>query len=135
MINIEVTGTTSNKIKCETIEACEFYLKKLKISKNRKRLLEIFIEYSKIDEYGLCEFNDDYEFPEFIISINRGLDMDGRLSTLAHEIVHAKQFLRKELKCKNTKLYWKGKLSPQEEWEVEAYKLEDELFNEYKKCK
>lgn len=57
------------------------------------------------------------------------------VETLCHEMVHVKQFLRKELSANGMK--WKGTPNPQtknpftEPHEVEAYKLEKVL---YKKC-
>lgn len=56
-------------------------------------------------------------------------------STLAHELVHAKQFIKRQLSNRMlSKAYAKD---PTEEevtnlpWEVEAYTLEEELFNKY----
>lgn len=130
MINIVITGTKSKKLKTDLTNACMFYMKQLGFRK-RKRVLEIFINIGHFDEYGLCEFNDDYYWPEITIQINRDYGYEEMLKTLAHEIVHAKQYLRKELKQIGEQLYWMGKPSNNEEWEVEAYVREEKLYNEY----
>jgi hypothetical protein len=69
-----------------------------------------------------------------------GEPLDERLilSTLAHELVHAKQYFRGEL----TGLYeefglWKGKAHPYHDynspWEKEAYRLEKEMMELYER--
>ena len=134
MIKIVITGTKSEKLKQTLTEACLFYMKHLGFRK-RKRILEIFINIGHFENYGLCEFNQDYYWPEIIIHINRDYGHEEMLKTLAHEITHAKQFLRKELKQIGENLYWMGKQSNAEEWEAEAYVCEELLYGEYLKWK
>lgn len=58
--------------------------------------------------------------------------------TLAHEIVHAKQFIRGEINDTNY-IYKKGSVTldcegvrySQQPWEVEAYELQQDLFDLY----
>jgi hypothetical protein len=71
-----------------------------------------------------------------IARTSEGDDMpyDKMMQTLAHEMVHAKQYLRGEL-C-GYSMSWKGKKPRNYKyenapWELEAYKLEEEL---YEKC-
>lgn len=130
MINIVVTGTKSEKLKKLLTDACIFYMKQLGFRK-RKRTLEIFIHLGHFDQYGLCEFNQDYYWPEFNIHINRDFGKEEMLRTLAHEMVHTKQFLRKELKQLKDGMYWKNKPSDKEEWEAEAYVREAFLYRDY----
>lgn len=134
MIKIIITGTKSEKLKTILTEACFFYMKQLHFRK-RKRLLEIFINIGHFENYGLCEFNQDYYWPEVIIHINREYGREEMLKTLAHELVHAKQYLRKQLKQIGEQMYWMGKPSDKEEWEVEAYFGEEKLYGEYLKWK
>lgn len=66
------------------------------------------------------------------IDINRTIPFEDQMQTLAHEMVHAKQFLRKELdgnlwKKRN---YDNVKYDDQP-WEKEANKMEKQL---YKRC-
>ena len=60
--------------------------------------------------------------------------METMMQTLAHELVHAKQYLRGELcgysmrrKGRKPRNY-KYENAP---WEKEAYRLEEELFNKF----
>ena len=55
-----------------------------------------------------------------------------QMMTLAHEMVHAKQFFRKELTCEGG-FAWKGRSADNyqydnQPWEKEAFRLEKELF-------
>jgi hypothetical protein len=60
------------------------------------------------------------------------------IQNLAHEMVHAKQYLKKELNMENRK--WKGRVYKSKEndpwdmklpWEKEAYKVEKVLYKNY----
>ena len=58
------------------------------------------------------------------------------MQNLAHEMVHVKQFFRKELDGSNWQFKWKGRNAngykyENQPWEREAYKLEEKL---YKQC-
>jgi len=60
------------------------------------------------------------------------------ISTLFHELVHAKQYLYGDLQLENSYAYWKGRLLKRknydysnEPWEIEAVKLEDEMTKKY----
>ena len=131
MVKIVVTGTTSKKLKKLLQEACIFYMHQLGFRK-RKRLLEIFIQIGHYgDHYGLCEFNYDFQWPEFLIHLDRDKGKEEMVKTLAHEMVHAKQFLRRELKEVRHQMHWLGVPSENEEWEDEAYLMEEQLYNEY----
>jgi len=135
MIHIEITGKANYLFKQTLIAACRFYMVQLGFRK-RKRPLDITIKITKkMEEQGLCEFNQDFINPEIEIYLNKKTGELEMVKTLAHELVHAKQFLRKELKAINKSFYWKGKLSENEEWEDEAYELEEKLYGEYLKWK
>lgn len=135
MIHIEVTGKSNYLFKQTVIAACRFYMVQLRFRK-RKTPLDITIKITKkITEQGLCEFNQDFKYPEIEIYLNKETGEDEMIKTLAHELVHVKQFLRKELRVCNKEIYWKGQLSENEEWEDEAYELEEKLYGEYIKWK
>lgn len=98
----------------------------------------IFLNFkSDMEGYGDCwgDHKDGY------VEINIAKKLDGKkipyeeiLSTIAHEMVHAKQYLRKELDGYATT--WKGRKAEgykyeNQPWEREARRLEVKL---YKKC-
>lgn len=87
--------------------------------------------------HGLCEFDGKYEtnsgkFWWSTIELANTHNVKEMIATLCHEMVHVKQFLRKELSADGRK--WLGKDcatadNPLEEpHEVEAYRLEKILF-------
>jgi hypothetical protein len=134
MIYVEVIGTTSDELRIHLKEVCYLFLKHLNIYK-KTIPLDISITLCRMEEQGHCQFNDDFTFPEIDISLRKGLKREELVLTLAHELVHARQFLRKQLKNEGRIQYWMGVESNNEEWEVEAYELEKQLYEEYLKWK
>ena len=89
---------------------------------------EIWIDLNKIDDaHGYCLKIDKREFE---IEIDRRLKGDDLLTTVFHEMVHVKQGVRKEWEFDEVKY------STHDEylnlpWEVEAYKLQEEILDAY----
>jgi hypothetical protein len=129
MTTIYVTGAGSKEKADDLTRACRFYLGKFGFRMHRKLEVRILLVHQDAD--GYCDFNDDFTEPEIEITIDKRLSNDERLKALAHEITHAKQFLKKEMKFRNHKVHWKGQPSTNFEWEDEAYIMEDKLYNEY----
>ena len=92
--------------------------------------------------YGYCHIVDDnLSRPrEFMIELDASMEygFDEILTWLAHEMVHLKQFVRKELWDYETgQVQWKSRTysrAPYDDqpWEREAYRLEKSLYNEFK---
>lgn len=111
-------------------------IKALGLSRLRKPLLEIDFT-NKCEAFGLCEGDRDYAK----ITISKKCPVTGRklgftemMYTLAHEMVHARQFLRGQLVAEGA-WKWKGRNADGYEydnqpWEKEAYRLEKELFQD-----
>ena len=96
-------------------------------------------DFGKDDAYGYCLATDDadlYRPREFNIDLNRKLRLRTLLETLAHEIVHVKQFARGELyqSSVTAKHRWQGKWVSNNlnywdyPWEIEAHGREAGLF-------
>ena len=91
--------------------------------------------------YGYCHIIDhSLSKPrEFMIELDASMrhSFDNILIWLAHEMVHLKQFVRKELWDYETgRVQWKsrtyGKLHYDDQpWEVEAYRMEEKLYDEF----
>ena len=107
---------------------------------NRMWSKAIFINFkTTLDNQaeGLCWGDPSEGYVDISIartSIGKKMTMKSMMQTLAHEMVHAKQYLRGEL-C-GYSMSWKGKKPRNYKyenapWEREAYKLEAEL---YSKC-
>ena len=81
------------------------------------------------------EYNKSGNPRHFIIEVNSNQNDGERVRTLAHEMVHIKQYCRKELNEEAT--VWRDEvvnpnLSYDEQpWEIEAHSLGDTLYEEY----
>ena len=91
--------------------------------------------------YGYCHIVDDSlsKPREFMIELDTSMrhSLENILIWLAHEMVHLKQFVRKELWDYETgRVQWKsrtyGKVHYDDQpWEVEAYRLEGILYDQF----
>lgn len=117
----------------------EFCVKKMM---PRMRNLEFNIRikpFGKDDSWGYCipaDYADQHRPREFDIEINNQAKLRRMLETVAHEMVHAKQFARGELyeSARTHKHRWQGKWLTKEPgywdqpWEIEAHGRECGLF-------
>ena len=94
----------------------------------RIRNCDIWIELKKIDDaHGYCMQIDNREFE---VEIDRRLEGDDFLTTIFHEMVHVKQGVRKEWNF-NEVSYKTDEEYRNLPWEVEAYKLQEEILDAY----
>ena len=145
---ITIEGYRSHNLKLFRSLGCaaKFYGDKL-LGKRMSRniLLEIKLTKDlkqKEQAYGFCHItDDDLNRPrEFLIELDTSMKNSFRqiLIWLAHEMVHIKQFVRKELwDYENGQVQWKSRTysrAPYDDqpWEREAYRLEKSLYNEFK---
>jgi len=99
----------------------------------RMRTLNIVVSFEKIDAYGYCMEEDTNR--EFTLTIQRGLPIQELIGTIVHEMIHVKQYARRELRNVNGKTMWKTKDHSNTDyfdapWEKEAYRLEKPLTAE-----
>jgi hypothetical protein len=121
----------------------EFCLEKL-ISSRLSNTLDIRIVfkptlYKKTDSYGETTYYEDSNIPpkDFLIEIDSKLKMRSMLETIAHELVHVKQWatgemretkdnfitkFKKDIVNSNKVSYW------DQPWEIEAMGREEGLF-------
>lgn len=93
----------------------------------RMQTLDITVSFENIDAYGYCMEEDSNR--EFTLTIRKGLSIQELIGTIVHEMIHVKQYSRKELRNVNGRTMWKTKDhsdTPYMEapWEREAYRLE-----------
>jgi hypothetical protein len=91
------------------------------------------------NEYGwVCaeDYNMSGDPRHFIMALAKNDDVETQIRTMAHEMVHVRQFVRKELDEDMTR--WKSRrvnmdIIPYRElpWEIEAFRLGDKLFKQY----
>lgn len=120
-------------------EAVNFYAEEL-ISKKLSENINLKIKFNKtLDCFGYAcikEFNNSGKAREFEIQIHPGIGAYNILKTLAHEMVHIKQFAYGETNCTLTR--WKGNKVDSDDidyyshpWEIEANGMEVGLFTRY----
>ena len=122
--------------------AVEFYGEVLlgkRMAKNVHVMVKLTKNLKKKEQaYGFCHITDDsLSRPrEFMIELDSSMKHSfGQILTwLAHEMVHLKQFVRKELWDYETgQVQWKSRTFNRtryddQPWEKEAYRLEGELY-------
>lgn len=118
-------------------EATEFYLQRLLPPSKYSKLIIDVVGRDIIDSEGSCEPDDKNRY---IIEIKKGMPLELSLITLAHEIVHVKQYALKELKVIYVKDdlvdVWKGKRYRNvdyidQPWEQEAFSLDEDLYYDF----
>ena len=144
---VEVEGYRSHNIELHQAvgEAVSFYSEVL-LGKRMANNVDVFVKLTKDlkkkeKAYGFCHITDDsLSRPrEFMIELDASMkwSFDQILTWLAHEMVHLKQFVRKELWDYETgRVQWKsreyGKVDYDDQpWEREAYRLEEKLYEEF----
>jgi len=112
----------------------KFFEKELKLT-NSKFKLDVYTKYNMSAEEG-CRGSVTLVGPKYLIMlIDSKLDMERLVLTIAHEMVHVKQYARgqiKEIRGRKTK-YWMGKKVRkgyfEQPWEIEAFSKERILAN------
>jgi len=91
------------------------------------------IELKKMKGYhGTCL---DIGDRDYVIEVDKKLSMgDDFLTTVFHEMVHVKQYVRKEL-FSECNFYDTREEYLNLPWEIEAYKVQEELLDEWKKSR
>jgi hypothetical protein len=142
-MQIRTKGKPDNVSRSLCKEALIFFGEELlgrRLSKNIKIYL-VFEELPSIIN-ALCQWDDDNHIcRSFTIIVNKKLNRKTTFISLAHEMVHVKQYARKELKdyARSNKVKWKKRVfmldkveywsSP---WEKEAYKKDKILYEAFK---
>lgn len=119
--------------------AAVFYAQELMTPKMLDNIT-IYIKFNKnLDAYGVAgivDYNDSNKPREFEIELHPGIGAHNILETLAHEMVHVKQYAYNEMNESATR--WRGmKVNPDnmdywnEPWEIEAYGLSTGLFQKF----
>lgn len=143
-MELNITGPVTTKQREMIIRAVDFFLDKL-MTRRLKNSLCIDLEMIKNleNKEGVCgdaTWEDDSVRPkDYTVRVhwNGKSDFAKTLETLAHELVHVKQFARGEMKdlLSVQKVSWNGKRYDRAEvdywdlpWEVEAHGRERGLF-------
>ena len=138
MRELNITG--GRKIQRQIVEdAVKWSIKKLNL--HRIRTLELNFSLKKLKTlYGELEQLDDKR-REFSVVLDKNVDTKDLIRTVIHEMVHIKQYIRKEMDSEivGSRMRWKSKTYPYDikyddmPWEKEANRLETKYGNEYLK--
>lgn len=141
MTTITIRGPNENMTKREAMRATDFFAKQLlgRIYKH----VDIEVEFVRLrGMWGSCGVTTVHngKFRDFGIYVNSNLCKRNQIITIAHEMVHLKQFARGEFSCLGPNKYiWKNRvlrLSDEKylsfPWEKEAYAKEKMLYELYK---
>jgi hypothetical protein len=125
-MNIRIKNCRNKRLKVLIEEAVAFYADKL-MHRNLTRNITVTVKMKRMkDCYGMChstQHNKQGIPRNFVLTISPS--GEDPIATLAHEMIHVKQFAKKELSPCLT--FWKGKeVSEDTEyrkqpWEKEAY--------------
>ena len=138
IIKIKGKPTKVDKSLCR--KAVEFYGKELLGILYSKIEVKVVFE-KQMKDCGFCVWEDtNHRAREFTISIGSNLSGKQTLLTLAHEMVHVKQYAKGEMReyLRSNKSNWKGKIFDcdiidywDHEWEWEAYGRERGLYMKF----
>lgn len=130
-----ILGNVSNRHKTAILFFSEYILSPQLVDH-----LQIRLSYKKLeDSLGTViveEYNNQNKARHFTIEIDKDLTDDEQIRTLAHEMVHLKQYAYGELNEEMT--VWCGKKVDSDAipynsqpWEIEAFGIGDILYEEF----
>jgi len=145
LIDGQIKGKASGIIDVYVFNLC----KSLGISRMRSKLIQIYFVSDQEGQLGNAWGCSKEGYAEINIarkSQGTKVSYKEMMQTLAHEMVHVKQYFRNELDGTGMKFKWKGRNAngyqyENQPWEREAFKREEVLYNECwpteleKKCK
>ena len=142
-MKIRSKGKPDNVPRSLCKESLQFYANELlgkRLSKNIS--LQLVFEELPSPYFAICDWNDDGPVHRnFIVIVNKTLKKRMMLITLAHEMVHVKQYARKELQDDQYRnnVKWLGKVVclnktqyRKRPWEIEAYAKDKALYEKFK---
>jgi len=141
MIRIRIYGCSKNKVlKRYLLRATIFFLNELLPNKRNIEILVRLVDnlVGKESAYGECyNYSSKIRPSNYVIQLDSGMAPYDILTTFAHEMVHAKQFDKKELIFLVNCSKWKGERfsndTPAAEcpWEQESVDLECKLADAF----
>ena len=135
LLNGQVKGKAAGLIDLYVFNLC----KELGIGRMHRKLIEIDFVTDQEGQLGNAWGDEKEGYAHINIARKcRGAKVEyaEMMQTLAHEMVHVKQYFRKELDGSNCRFKWKGRNAngyqyENQPWEREAFRRESDL---YQKC-
>lgn len=137
---ISIEGCKDKQMEKEIMKAAHFYGSILFSNQMIKYIVIDIVFKTSIKDQGTCcviDVNKNYKAREFEIELKRHRSLRSTLKTLAHEMVHVKQYAKGELnRDVNTWFgtYINTKDTPYHmlPWEAEAWMLDEGLYRMYR---
>ena len=138
MRELNITG--GRKKQRQVVEdVVKWSIKKLNLHRIRTLNLTFSIKSLKSLYGQLVQLDDKRR--EFSVVLDKNVDTKDLIRTVIHEMVHIKQYIRKEMDSEivGSRMRWKSKTYPYDikyddmPWEKEANRLETKYGNEYLK--
>jgi hypothetical protein len=135
-----ITGKINSNIK----SAIQYFADEL-ISKQLQRYISIQIKLvGNSDNYGeveITDYNSRNQPRDFTLYIDKTLSEEEKIRTIAHELVHVRQYLYNELNEQMT--IWRGQKVSEDDyenyhdrpWEQDAYNMEKILYELFSNTK
>jgi hypothetical protein len=139
-MKVSILGCPDKDFKPFVKGAVNFYAEQLIPSKRLRDNINLTIKFNeKLTVWAFAsieDYNASNKPRDFLIEIHPWIGAKTILGTLAHEMVHIKQFVN--LETNDTLSKWKGSPIDSDSidyyhhpWELEAYSLETGLFTKY----
>lgn len=144
-MKVNISGKADNLTNKEIRDAVFFYTKRLLGNNQAKKItLDIVIDKYLLKEFemfaNISPLDPDPRPKHYEMEIDAGLSKKQFLISMAHEIIHLKQFAKNQMKDLESKKMtrWMGDYYVEDNinywrrpWEVEAHKGEKALYEEY----
>ena len=142
MIKINFNGHVPAKNQAVIRNAASYFMQELlPTRKANNTFLQVRFLKMTPDFNGFCQIHEDeendYNPKMFTIDMNGKLSIEDMIETLAHEMVHMRQFRNKELGYREKHTNFNGTAYSinmpykKQPWEKEAYKLEKTLSKKF----
>ena len=139
-MRLSILNCPDKEFKPYVRRGAQFYLEELVPSKRMRQNIFITIKFNeKLDVWGFAsieDYNASNKPREFLIELHPWIGAKNILRTLAHEMVHIKQYIMLETNESLSK--WKGTpIDPDtidyflHPWEMEAHSLEPGLLTKF----
>ena len=133
----KIQNCRSKRLKQRLVKGLDFYTKELMHRNLSRNLFVTLVVDNKMLDYGerfVTNINDQYKPRKFVVKLNSS--MTDPLCTLAHEMVHIKQYAKGELSPCHTK--WKSMHINELNmkyldlpWEKQAFRYDYQLYEKF----
>jgi len=137
MKRIRIYGCKNKRLK-EKIRSATLYFRDVLLPRKRKLDIVVCVQNDLTEKYGVFGECWEGDTPHnFKLCIDGAISEKSILETVAHEMVHVRQFATGQLKYLSKGDKWRGKVystkTPysRQPWEREAKRLEVSLYSEW----